>query len=332
MESKITETKDKVFINNIPPMKYGEQMDNTFVRSMQLSLNAVGEKYSYDFLMGISGAAFRLHFDPKWCPSSVDATVGFDVSREIFISLGYKLKFVRINHNSFSDIKSLNEKIKVQIDLGRPIVAINLMGNMDWGIVTGYLKNEPGILCRTFYDKTTEYSLALRAPWLNFFIGEKKNGMTSDELFLNSLKTAVKLANTRKFEEYYNGFAAFEIWIRRLKSAVKSFNQKDLAQIIQIHFIILNTLLDARLSAVKYLSSRNIAAQFHNSEQIIENYRKIVQVLEVSSTNLDQHRNLDPEKQMAAIIQDQTETLARVYDLEKKTILLIKQVINDKDK
>ena len=328
MGAEITETKDKVFINNIPLMKYGEYMDNTFVRSMQLSLNALGEKYSYDFLMGISGAAFRLHFDPKWCPSSVDATVGFDVSREIFISLGYKMQFVRINHNSFSDIKSLYKKIKVQIDLGRPIVAINLMGNMDWGIVTGYLKNEPGILCRTFYDKTDEYSLAERAPWHNFFIGEKKNGLTADELFINSLKTAVKLANTRKFEEYYNGFAAYEIWIRRLKSAVTSFDLKDLAQIMEIHFIIQNALLDGRRSAINYLSTENIVQKLQNNNQIVENYRKIVQLLESSNTNLGHHANLAPEKQMEAIIRDQAETLEKVYDLEKKTILLIKQAID----
>lgn len=326
--TKLAETDDRVFIDYISSMKYGEQMDNTFVRSMQLSLNALGENLTYDYLMGISGAAFRLHFDPKWCPSSVDATVGFDVSREIFISLGYKLQFVRINHNSFSDIKSLFRKIKVQIDLGRPIVAINLMGNMDWGIVTGYLKNEPGILCRTYYDESDEYSLAERAPWLNFFLGEKKNGLTSDELFINSLKTAVKLANTRKFEEYHNGFAAYEIWIRRLKSAVTSFNQKDLAQIMEIHFIIQNALLDGRRSAINYLSTESVAEKLHNGDQIVENYRKILQILESSNTNLVQHERLAPEKQMEAIIRDQTETLEKVYDLEKKTILLIKQVID----
>jgi hypothetical protein len=327
--AKVTETGDRVFIDHIPPMKYGEQMDNTFVRSMQLSLNALGENLNYDYLMGVSGAAFRLHFDPKWCPSSVDATVGFDVSREIFVSLGYKLRFIKINPNSFSDIKSLYKKIKFQIDSGRPIVAINLMGNMDWGIITGYLKNEPGILCRTFYDETKEYSLAIRAPWLNFFIREKKNGMASDELFINSLKIALRLANTRKFEEYYNGFAAYEIWIRRLKSAVKSFNQKDLAQVMEIHFIIQNALLDSRRSAVKYLSAEKAAEKLQKGEQIVENYREIVQLLESSNTNLGQYGSLTREKQMETIIHDQANTLSKVYDLEKQNILLIKQAINN---
>ena len=174
MAAEIIETQDKYYIKGIPPMHYGEHMDNSFIRSLQLSLNTLGENYTYDYLMGISGAAFRLHFDPKWCPSSADMTCGFDVSTVIFKSVGYSVNFKRINHNRFQDIRSLYEMIKTQITLGRPIVAINLMGNMDWGIITGYLKNEPGILCRTFYDESEEYSLALRAPWLNFLLVRRK--------------------------------------------------------------------------------------------------------------------------------------------------------------
>jgi hypothetical protein len=327
MASRISETDDQIFIDHIPTMRFGEQMDNTFVKSMQLSLNALGESLTYDYLMGISGAAFRLHFEPGWCPSSVDATVGFDVSREICISLGYTMEFVRINHNSFSDIRSLYKKIKTQINIGRPIVAINLKGNMDWGIVTGYLKNEPGILCRTFYDEMNEYSLASRAPWLNFFIGEKKNGMTRKEMFVNSLKTAVKLANTKKFEEYYSGFAAYEIWIRRLKNSVESFNQKDLAQIIKIHFIILNALLDGRRSAVNYLSSSDAADQLANGQQIIDNYSRIVDLLESSTMNLAGDENLDPAEQKFQFFNRQSDILSQAYEFEKKGIKLIEQEV-----
>ena len=89
-------------------------------------LNAIGENYSYDFLMGISGAAFRLHFHPDWRPSSADATTGFDVSRVRFNSLGYQCELYKIDDNNFDDIKSLYRKIIEQINLGIPIIAINL--------------------------------------------------------------------------------------------------------------------------------------------------------------------------------------------------------------
>ena len=62
MKSRVVETEEKVFIDKIPQLKWAEGTDNSFIRSTQLTLNALGENYSYEFLMGISGAAFRLHF------------------------------------------------------------------------------------------------------------------------------------------------------------------------------------------------------------------------------------------------------------------------------
>jgi hypothetical protein len=104
MNSKVIEKEDKVFINNIPRLEWGKNTDNSFIRSAQLAFNALGEKYSYEFLMGISGAAFRLHFHPDWCPSAADSTTGFDVSKVLFKSLGYASELYSIDDNSFKDI------------------------------------------------------------------------------------------------------------------------------------------------------------------------------------------------------------------------------------
>jgi len=188
MKSELVETKDKIFINKFPRLKWGEHTENSFIRSAQLSLNALGDNYSYEFLMGISGAAFRLHFHPDWCPSSADSTTGFDVSRILFKSLGYKSELHSIDDNSLSDIRSLYQKIVTQINLGIPIIAINLKVCPEWGIITGYLRNKPGILCRTYFDETENYSLAKRAPRLTFFIEKRGKPLDDETLFRNSLK------------------------------------------------------------------------------------------------------------------------------------------------
>ena len=152
MKPKTTESDDKIYIDNFPPLEWGKNTDNSFIRSAQLTLNSLGENYTYDFLMGISGAAFRLHFHPDFCPSSGDSTTGFDVSRVLFNSLGYKCELHSINDNSFDDIKDLYQKIIAQINHGIPVIAINLKVCPEWGIITGYLKNKPGLLCRTYFD------------------------------------------------------------------------------------------------------------------------------------------------------------------------------------
>ena len=328
MAADIVETDDRIFIDDIPPMKYGENKDNAFIRSVQLSLNALGENFSYEYLMGISGAAFRLHFDPGWCPSSVDPTCGYDVSKVIFESLGYSSDFDKINHHSFEDIKSLYKKIKTQIDLTRPIVAINLMGQMEWGIITGYLKNEPGILCRTFFDKTEEYSLAERAPWLNFFIGEKKQSFLSDDLFLKSMEIAVKLAKTKKFDEYYSGFAAYEKWISKVKQLLDRHNIQDIQHIMEIHFIILNTLLDARRSAFKYLTASDISDKMNNGDKILENYELMVNNLEDASSISGHFKDTFDLKKIIETIKEQADLLLNIYELDKEAIHLIEKDLN----
>jgi hypothetical protein len=317
MKSKINETNEKVFIENIPRLEWGKNTDNSFIRSCQLALNTLGEDYTYEFLMGISGAAFRLHFHPDWCPSSADATTGFDVSRVLFKSLGYKTELHKINDNNFDDIKDLYQKIIAQINMGIPIVAINLMSHTEWGIITGYLKNKPGILCRTYFDKTDEYTEAERAPWLSFFIGEKNKSQDEASLFKNSLEIAVQLAGTYKFEEYYSGFNAFDKWIVLLK--VKPFKEHE------VNLTIFNTLIDARQAAVRYLTL--MKTKMKNGEQIINQYQKEVDLLKLARTNILPSFEDKAQNWTRDIVDQQIDILNQALQIEKEAIGLIKNEI-----
>jgi len=326
MKSKVVETEDKVFIDKIPRLKWAENRDNSFIRSAQLTLNALGENYSYEFLMGISGAAFRLHFHPDWCPSSADSTTGFDVSRVLFKSLGYKSELCSIDHNSFDDIKTLYKQIITQINLGIPIVAINLMSHTEWGIITGNLKNKPGILCRTYFDKTDDYSLAERAPWLSFFIGEKGKPLDEDELFKNSLKIAVQLAKTDKFEIYKSGFSAFRKWIEELKKqseSIKTFVFKE----YEINLTIFNYLLDSRKAALEYLTSMN--DKMKRGDLIINNYKKEVELLKETQKNILPSFNAKAHSWTVDIINKQVDVLTRVLKIEKNTINLFEEELTN---
>jgi len=326
MKSEVVQTKDKVFIDKIPRLMWGENTDNSFIRSAQLALNALGENYSYEFLMGISGTAFRLHFHPDWCPSSADSTTGFDVSRVLFKSLGYKSELHSIDDNSFDDIKSLYKRIITQINLGIPIVAINLKVCPEWGIITGYLKNKPGIICRTYFDKTDEYSLAERAPWLSFFIGEKGIPMDNDELFENSLKIAIQLAKTDEFEEYKSGYSAFKKWIEELKKQTESIKTKMFKE-YEVNLTIFNYLLDARKAAVGYLTSMN--NKMKRGDLIIDNYKKEVELLKETQKNILPSFKADAKSWTADIINKQIDILKWVFSMEKETIDLFEEELKN---
>jgi len=326
MKSEVVETEDKVFIDKIPQLKWAEGTDNSFVRAAQLTLNALGEDYSYEYLMGISGAAFRLHFHPDWCPSSADSTTGFDVSRVLFKSLGYKSELNSIDDNNFDDIKSLYQKIIAQINLGIPIIATNLKVCPEWGIITGYLKNKPGILCRTYFDKTEEYSLAEHAPWLSFFVGEKGEAMNDDELFNNSLKIAVELAKTNKFDEYKSGYSAFKKWIEELKKqaeAIKTFVFKE----YEINLTIFISLLDSRKAAVGYLTL--MKDKMKKGDLIIDKYKKEVELLkEIQRNNLPSFK-ATANSWTAEIINKQIDILTQILRIEKKTIHLFEEELKN---
>lgn len=326
MKSGVAETKDEIFIDKIPRLKWGENVDNSFIRSAQLSLNALGESCSYEYLMGISGAAFRLHFHPDWCSSSADSTTGFDVSRILFKSLGYKSELYSIDDKSFADIKSLYQKIITQINLGIPIIAINLKVCPEWGIITGYLKNRPGILCRTYFDETDEYSLAERAPWLTFFIGEKGKTMDTEVIFKNSLKIAIQLAKTDEFESYKSGYSAFEKWIKELEKHSLSIKTKVFEE-HEVNLTIFNYLLDSRQAAVGYLAS--MKDKMKQGALIIENYQQEVDLLREAQKNILPSFNSEPKSWTEDILNKQINVLTQIIMIEKENIDLFEDELEN---
>jgi len=316
----LIETKESIYIPNIQRLEWGKNTDISLIKSAQFALNALGENYSYEFLMGISGAAFRFHFNADWCPSAGDATTGFDVSNVLFKSLGYEYELNKIDDNSFDDIRFLYKKIIVQINKGIPIVAINLKVCPEWGIITGYLKNKPGILCRTYFDESDEYSLAEHAPWLSFFIGKKGKPLDEDEIFKNSLKIAIQLAKTDEFGDYKSGFSAFEKWIDELKTA----NSKGFKE-IEVNLTLFYYLIDARQSAVKYLMSMKDKMKEGNA--IIENYEREVELLKTTSKNILPNFKSKPKDWTENIINHQIDVLTKVLMVEKEIIGMIEEYL-----
>jgi hypothetical protein len=64
LKSHFKVTEDKTLKKEITRLEWGKGFNTSFIRSAQLTVEAVGEHNSYSFLMGISGAAFRFHFHP----------------------------------------------------------------------------------------------------------------------------------------------------------------------------------------------------------------------------------------------------------------------------
>ncbi|MEA3479332.1 MAG: hypothetical protein U9R60_14180 [Bacteroidota bacterium] len=227
MKASVCDNGERVFIESIPKLNWKEGRDTSFIGSSLLILNALGERVEYGYLMGISSAAFRFHFHPDWCPSAGDVTTGFDVSGGLFKSLGYAYETVIIDDSSFDEIRSLYQRLIHQINRGIPVPGINLKVCPEWGIITGYLKKRPGLLCRTYFDETSDYSLA------------------------------VKLGKTDRFEEYRSGLSAFRLWIEELRKHAQLV-EPGVFEHHEVHLTLFNCLLDARKAALNFLSQTGL--------------------------------------------------------------------------
>jgi hypothetical protein len=315
MDAIVMDEEDRVFLKGIPRLEWGKGMETSFIRSVQVALNALGETYSYDFLMGISGAIFRIHVHPEWCPSAVDMTTGFDLSRDLFSSLGYHGELVVIDDNNPEEIRSLYRRIREQIDRGIPIVAINLKTCPEWGIITGYLKRRPGILCRTFFDEGDRYSLAEHAPWLSFFISKSGNPVERKVLVRRSLERGILLWESDRFGDYYSGRSAFEFWIKALRDYINRGNSQPFphAEENRIYF---NFLTDSRAAAYRFFQTLEGETDIRSVDRIITKYGEETALLTNAMETLLPPFHADPGLWTPELLEKQSMVLEDALAIE----------------
>ena len=250
--------KETKVIEDVERLRWGKGQENTFIGALTVAMRAMGENVTYDYLMGVSGAAFRLHFhQPDWCPSSPDATCGFDHSEPALAALGYTANGIHSDKDKPEEVKRVREVVIQSIDKGHPVLAIDLINVPDWGVIVDYSDSGKEFLCRTYYDKTDKYSMAEKWPWVVEVIGEKGDVPDKRESILKSLEIAVKLANTEKYGKYASGFAAYENWAKDLldDSRFENLDKKELKSMNHTNAWCYNSLVDARMAAIRYLKS-----------------------------------------------------------------------------
>jgi hypothetical protein len=252
-------TMESRIIPNVKPLG----RTNTFIHSLTVALDAMGEPATYDDVMGFSGAAFRLHFhQPVWCPSSPDATCGFDHGAPAAKAYGHTLRFVPMQSDDPSVVAEAKRQILASVDTGRPLLAIDLVAVADWGFVVGYEQNGDVLLCRDYHGDSGNYQRAQKTPWFLFAIDERGAVPSHRESALRSLDIAVELADTPYYDKYASGFEAYRTWSNDLldEKRFADATPDGFRDLRHTNAWCYTSLLDARSCAVRYLNS--IAGEF----------------------------------------------------------------------
>ncbi len=242
---------DAKLISGVPNLGWAQP--NSFMGVLEAVGHKLGDHAGYAFLCGVSGAAFRLHFFDTWCPSSVDATCGFDAGTEALSARGLEARWIEVSSDG-KNKPQIIDSIKKSIDAGMPVLAIDLIEVPEWGVIMGYQKNGEELLCRTYFDKRKGFEVAQKFPFIVGILRQVGKPPDPDTRFQKSFGTVATNLTTEKYDQYYSGLAAFDKWVERLKTDdLSKLDTTKLANVVMANYTILSRLVADRKTGIEYL-------------------------------------------------------------------------------
>lgn len=279
----------KCILPGIERLAWEQGMECPWGGALHAALSYMGETYTYEQIMGMSGACYRICFCDVWDWSCTDALVSFDYDTRLYRAIGYEPIWAnRLNKN---DRKQERQAIMQDLQNGKPVLAINLRVAPEWGVITGYLDGGSSFLCRTYFDQeifdrwdTTADASELEDrnitfeerggylvndfwPFLIAHFGEKTAKITEKEILIESLKTMIEAYNAENCNGYSQGRLGYEAWIRGLsKEDAFDFvkDEENVNRRLGVNESMLFQLLDARRCAAQYLHA---GAELFDGEQ-----------------------------------------------------------------
>jgi AraC-like DNA-binding protein len=228
----IEKLEDSCILFGVPKVQYCFEECTPFPAALKACLNYMGQEISYCYLMATSGAAFRL----RWNTTCWDGgNVGIAFIYENF-NEAYERSF-KASGRSFKILERRPEVtkddfihfIKLEIDNGRPVIALGIIGPSEACIISGYRVSGSTLLGWNFFQENPEFAkdsvidesgyFICKSWWENpntiavMSIGEAKETGTS---LKEILQNAVNILTTERIGNYAGGPAAYEVWAKAI--------------------------------------------------------------------------------------------------------------------
>lgn len=323
--------KDAVVIEGIPKLDWSTGKYCSFHAALEIIANHLGIEKDYLYISGVSGTPFRLQFHKDWCPSSPDPGCGYNSDEQAFNALGINYHGQYVPQDDTAGQKELLEEIKASIDKGMVVMAADLIGVPEWGIITGYQNGGKELICRTYYDRRDGYDIADKFPWMVYFIDGKTKRPEDRDNFKRSFAIALENLTTENYDLYRSGIAAFDFWLKRLKT--DNFEAMD-----SIHFTtacqanawIYERLIEDRTLAVRYLE--RIADEFPKLaakiKRLAKIYEKEVEILKPAQETVIYSFNLKSRADWSEKMrQEEIARLAKAKEEEEEALKIWKEIV-----
>ena len=257
--AKIIRDGDRVYIDGFQKASWHDK--NSVLATISAAMTAGGEDASYEYLMGVSGQAFRVQFMlSDGCPSAACAPCGFNTMNVALAALGYDVTWYLTEKDKASQELARRAVVR-SIDAGRPA----LLASEECGLIVGYAKGGQELLCREYSPGKDGYAAMKNWPWTVAVFGAKRAAKERKAGVRESLGLAVALYNAPDLPEagkYAGGLKAYGLWIVLLEddARIAKLAQEPLFNAALANAYCYACLMDARAAGAKYL--RSIAPQF----------------------------------------------------------------------
>lgn len=235
----------------VPKVTYTFEECTPLILSIKAALNYLGDSIDYGYILAASGAAFRLRWnEDDWDLGNINCMNTyehpFDILNHIFNAVNRKYKLYLRSDATKDDYKTI---IKNEIDAGRPLIALGIIGPPEACIITGYQKDGDTLLGWNCFQENKEFANGISFHECGYFItnqwwenpsttalisiGDKNNGYPTQKALINN---AIKIlsANTMTLHHlnqppstYACGQAAYILWRKKILDD-SEFNHHDI--------------------------------------------------------------------------------------------------------
>ena len=258
----------KMILHGVP--RIGEDVDAhlcPFPGALYAYLAYVGDPQDYDYLMGVSGAAFRRFWHPDDGGNIDLSRLGDEPFRRAFDALGYEW------HTIPAEKEAMIQAIKANLAQGRPAISFGIVGPPEAGLVTGYAEDGAVLYGWSYFQDQREHYYEER-NWFEtmgvptevapnarkglIIVGDRLPVRpTAREVLVDSLQWALDLERTAHWPthpDHVAGLAACDAWADALE--VDADYPADNAKVLEWRVMIhgdQSTMLYERCSAARYL-------------------------------------------------------------------------------
>ncbi len=242
---------DSVVVSGLEQARWGggTRRQCSTIATLSLVSEYSGDDTDYDYLMGASGAAFRVQMsEGLMCPSSPHAACGFDCRRLAVHAWGNDVSFVATQEEA--EQPSARDAVVTSLERGVPV----LYEREESSLIVGYTSD--ALLLRDYHAREPGYETMGEWPWRVGIASPKQGRPDLAAVLVDSLRLATELFDTDQVGRYRCGRAAYVHWSELLSdpSRFDRYTEQERFGAALGNAHTLECLADARGAAANYLA------------------------------------------------------------------------------